>query len=229
MKKLRVSSELIYLLALGLLSFSVAMIASTGFGVSMVVAPAYILSMKLTALSFGQCEYIVQGILFVILCLLMGRVRPVYFCAFGTGVLYGLFLDLWRLVPVFNPAVTAPGSLPLAARICMLAAGLALTSLSIALFFRTYFYPQVYDFFVKAVSRRYGRDRGKFKIGFDFTFLALSCVLSLVLFGRIQGIGIGTIAATAFNGLMIAGFGRLLDRVLLPVPCWPRLSRVFDL
>ena len=77
MKKLRVSSELIYLLALGLLSFSVAMIASTGFGVSMVVAPAYILSMKLTALSFGQCEYIVQGILFVILCLLMGRVRPV--------------------------------------------------------------------------------------------------------------------------------------------------------
>lgn len=230
MKKIRLSSEFVYILGLLLLSFSVAMIASTDFGVSMIVAPAYILSLKVEALSFGQCEYVIQGVLFLIMCLLLGRIRPIYFSSFVTGLIYGALLDLWRLlIPAFNPAVTAPGTLALPLRILMLAGGLALTSFSIALFFRTYFYPQVYDFFVKAVSRRFGLNRGKFKIAFDFTFLAISCLLSLLLFGRLYGVGIGTVVATAVNGFMISGFGRVLDRFVCISPRFVRLSRYFEI
>ena len=54
MKKIHIHSETLYIAAVVLLSFAVAMISSTGFGVSMIVAPAYILSLKVGWLSFGQ-------------------------------------------------------------------------------------------------------------------------------------------------------------------------------
>ena len=112
MKRIRVPAEVVYVLAILLLSFSVAMAASTDFGISMIAAPAFILSEKLP-LTFGQCEYVVQGLLFVVFCILMKKVRLVYFSSFLTGIVYGAVLDLWRiLIPHFNPAVTAPGTLP---------------------------------------------------------------------------------------------------------------------
>lgn len=48
------------------LSFATAMLAAADLGMSMVVAPAYIVSLKVKALTFGQAEYIVQGMLFIL-------------------------------------------------------------------------------------------------------------------------------------------------------------------
>ena len=48
MRKIKISKELAYIFAIILLSFAVAMISSTNFGVSMIVAPAYILSQKIS-------------------------------------------------------------------------------------------------------------------------------------------------------------------------------------
>ncbi len=66
--KITVYSECTYLLSILALSFAVAMISATDLGLSMIVAPAYIISQKLTFLTFGQCEYILQGVLFVAFC-----------------------------------------------------------------------------------------------------------------------------------------------------------------
>lgn len=63
-RPIRVASEAAYLFAIVTLSLSVAMLACADFGVSMIVAPAYLLSKKIGFLTFGQCEYIVQGLLF---------------------------------------------------------------------------------------------------------------------------------------------------------------------
>ncbi len=71
MKKIRVSNEGIYGAAVFVLSFATAMLAAADLGMSMVVAPAYIVSIKVSALTFGQAEYIVQGILFVVFCIVM--------------------------------------------------------------------------------------------------------------------------------------------------------------
>ena len=101
-KKIKISSELVFLLATVILSFSVAMIATTDFGVSMIVAPAYILSQKFTFLTFGQSEYIIQAILFIVFCIAMKKVKLIYFCSFLSGIIYGAILDLWRLIPIFN-------------------------------------------------------------------------------------------------------------------------------
>lgn len=212
------------------LSFAVAMITSTNFGVSMIVAPAYILSQKLTFLTFGTAEYVVQAILFILFCILMKKVKPVYFCSFLTGVVYGAVLDLWRkIVPHFNPDITAPGSLSFTLKAVYFVLGMLLTSFSIAMFFKTYFYPQVYDFFVKGISERYNISTTKFKVGFDFSFLILSCILTLILFRKLVGVGVGTIIMTCLNGIIIGFFSSFMDKHVEFFARSKKLERIFEI
>ena len=229
-KKLPLPSEIAYLIGIFTLSFAVAMVASANFGVSMVVAPAYIVSLRVEALTFGQSEYIVQGLLFISLCVLLRRVRLPYFFSFATCLIYGAVLDLWRkVIPVFNPVLTPPGSMPLFLRCILFVCGMLLTAFSVALFFRTYLYPQVYDFFVKAVCERYPLDRTKFKICFDASCLLIAVSLTLVFFHSIRGIGIGTLIMTALNGVLIGLFGKLFDRFFTFPALLPKLEAWFKI
>ncbi|MCD7776719.1 MAG: DUF6198 family protein [Firmicutes bacterium] len=232
-KRICVSAEAVYVVSLLILSLSVAMTAASNYGVSMIVAPAYIIWMKLSEsiswITFGQCEYIVQGALFILFCILMKRVKIVYFSSFLTGVIYGLVLDMWRLIPVLNPDVTEPGSLPAWQNVILFALGMVMTSFSISLFFKTYLYPQVYDFFVKGITAHYNLDRGKFKTAFDFTCLGVSLLLSFVLFGKIVAVGVGTVIITCFNGLLISLFGRLTDKFITVKPTFENFAEKFAL
>ncbi|MBQ3133648.1 MAG: hypothetical protein IJC17_05195 [Clostridia bacterium] len=235
MKKIRISSEAVYLIANVILALAVAMVTAADFGVSMIVAPAYILHRfsegGVLPLTFGQAEYVVQGLVFVLFCILMRRFKPLYLVSFGTGLFYGAILDLWRAVlPHFNPAITPAGSLPLEWNILYFTIGELLTSLSIAMFFRTYIYAQVYDFFVKGITERYNLPQTKFKMAFDAIFLLLGVLLSWIFFGTIfgYGIGVGTLILTVINGALIGFFGKLLDRFFLIEPAFSKLAKHFD-
>ena len=229
MKRVRIPAEVVYFAAILLLSFSVAMAACTDFGISMIAAPAFILSEKLP-LTFGQCEYIVQGLLFAVFCILMKKVRLVYFSSFLTGLIYGAVLDLWRiLIPHFNPAGTPPGALPMWLRIVYFVLSMVVCAFSIALFFHTYLYPQVYDFFVKGISAHFHLNRTRFKQCFDASCLLVSCVLTLTLFRRFVGIGVGTLIITLCNGFLIGKFSDLFDKTLSVEPLFPRFAAHFDL
>lgn len=153
MKKLKLPSEVVYFAAIVLLAFSVAMLTSVDFGISMIVAPAYILSLVVPSLSFGQAEYVIQAILFVVFCVVMKNFRISYLSSFLTCLLYGAVLDLFRLIPLFNPTITPPGSMDLWARIVMFILGVPMSAFSIALFSKTYLYPEVYDLFFLGISK----------------------------------------------------------------------------
>ncbi len=229
-KKITIHSEFVYAAAIILLSLAVAMLSAANYGVSMIVAPAYIISQRLGVITFGQGEYLVQSILFIVFCILMKKVKLVYFSSFATCLIYGAVLDLWRkFVPLFNPEITVPGSMNIVIRIILFIVGMILTSFSVMLFYKTYLYPQVYDFFVKGISARFNKDRTKFKIAFDFSCLAVSCILTLVLFRKFIGIGVGTIILTALNGFIIGWFDKLFDKFVNLKPIFPRFAAKFDL
>ncbi len=229
MNKRTVSAELAYLLAILLLALAVAILTSADFGLSMVVAPAYLLSRKLGVITFGQAEYIVQAVLFAVLCCVLRRFKPVYLASFVTGLIYGRVLDFWRSLPCFDTSVTMPESIPLWLRVLMLIGGILLTSFSIALFFKTYLYPQVYDFFVKAVSMKYGVRLSAFKTGFDLSFLVLSVVLTFCFFGRFAGVGWATLVMALINGSIIGFFSKLLDKYFAFTPRFPKFAAQFSL
>lgn len=228
-KKIKLPSELAYLLAILILSFSVAMLTATDFGVSMIVAPAYLLSLKLGFLTFGQCEYLIQGVLFIVFCILVRKVKLVYFSSFLTGIIYGFALDMWRLlIPLFNPSITEPGNMNFGLKVVFFIIGVVFSSVSIAMFFRIYLYPQVYDFFVKGISQKFNLDRSKFKIAFDVSCLIISVAMTLLMFHGFVGIGIGTIIMTCVNGLLIGWCGKVIDRYIQFVPIAKKLPRYFD-
>lgn len=228
-KKICMPSELTYLLGIVLLALAVAMLTAADFGISMIVAPAYLLSLKIGVVTFGQAEYIVQAVVFLLLCLVLRKFRPIYLMSFVTCLIYGAVLDLWRLLPCFDPTVTEPGSMALWLRILMFAIGMLLTSFSVALFFKTYLYPQVYDFFVKAVSLRFGIKLPVFKTAVDLSLLLISTVMTLCFFGKFVGLNWGTLIMAALNGTIIGFFSGRLDRFFEFRPIFKKFSLHFEL
>ena len=53
---------------------------------------------------------------------------------------------------------------------------------------------------------------GKFKVGYDLASFAVSLVLSLLFFGRIVGIGVGSVACAFLNGILISFWCRVIER-----------------
>ena len=229
MKKIKIPSEIIYFIAIILLSLAVAILTAADFGISMVVAPSYLLSIKAGIITFGQAEYIIQAGVLLLLCLILKKIRPIYLASFVTCLIYGATLDLWRKIPCFDPSVTTPGSLVLWLRILMFIIGVLLTSFAVALFFKTYLYPQVYDFFVKAVSLRFGIKLSVLKTIVDLTLLLTSTVMSFCFFGKLEGINWGTLIMAGFNGMIIGFFSKQLDRIFEFRPYLRKFASCFEL
>lgn len=228
MKRIKIYSELVYVLAQFGLTLAVAIMAAADFGVSMIVAPAYILSQKFTVFTFGQWDYIIQGVLFVAFCLAMKRFKFTYFVSFITCVIYGTILDMWRAaIPLLNPQITPPGSMGIPVRIAMFVVGELLTAFTVMLFFKTYIYPQVCDLFVKGVVTKYGFDQTKCKRIFDLCCLLLSLALTLILFKGFVGIKWGTVMITLINGVLIGFFAKVYDKCFETVALFPKFAERF--
>lgn len=235
MKKFSRSGELMWLFGVIFVAFGVAICSKADLGVSMIAAPAFVVQEFLQrffpALTVGITEYLVQGLLLALLCLIIRRFRWRYLLAFAVSVIYGYTLDLflWLMAPVSVDTVWL--------RWVMLIAGDVVTAFGVACFFRTYLPLQVYELFVAEFSARYGLDLGRVKWGFDLSLLAVSVVLALVLFGDTQSfnwsaiggasfhsIGLGTLVTTAINSPIIRLCGKGIDRLFAPDPRFPALK-----
>lgn len=229
-KRLKLPQEATYFLSIVIMSFAVAMLTAADYGLSMIVAPAYLLSLKISFLSFGTGEYVVQAFLLILMCLLIKKFKPIFLAAFLTCVIYGAALDFWRLViPAFNPSITPVGSLPTYVRIILFVLGTPMVSLAVALAFRSYLYPQVPDFFVKTVSDYNKIKLSKLKTIFDLSYLVVSIALSLIFFGKLVGVGWGTFVIAAVNGFLIGLFGKILDNVFSYPVAFKKAERIFNI
>lgn len=215
-RRLPFPEELAYLLAIPLMAVGVSLTVLGDLGVSMVVAPAFILS-EYTGLGFGTMEYIVQAVLLVLMSLLLRRFRVTYLFSFLTAFLYGLVLDAF--LPIF--ARLPADGLPL--RILWFLLGACVTAVSVAIFFRVYLAPEAYDLFVRDVAAGMSIPQGRFKLGYDIGSAVLSILLSFLFygFGVFHGIGVGTVVLAFINGPIIGLVGKLLDRTVRFYPLLP--------
>lgn len=203
--------------------FSAALTIKSNLGTSMIVAPAYIISERLDFISQGQTEYIIQAFFLVLMCAILKRFKPAYLMSFVSALLYGSILDLakWLI-----KADVVPESIIV--RIVFLVVGMVLTSFSVSLFFKTYLAPCAYDFFVSKIGKEKKLDMRKWKLSYDISMLVISILLSFVLFHRLIGINVGTIAMAVLNGNIIAAFTKLLDSRVEFFNRFERLSEYFD-
>lgn len=206
-------TELAYAAGLVLLALGTAFMTVADFGVSMVTAPAYILHLALSPslkfLSFGMATYLFEGLLLLLMCVIIRRFRLSYLLSFVTAMLFGFLLDLALDVVSLIPATHT------AVRIALFVGGVPVCALAVALMFRTYFSPEVYELFVKEIATRYRFSISRFKTVYDCSSFAIAVILSFCFFGRWQfrGIGVGTVLCALVNGFLIGLFGRLLDKI----------------
>lgn len=214
MKKKVFYTEAAYVLALIIMAFGAAFSAKADFGMSMVVAPAYIIHLKLSELlpwfSFGVAEYCFQGFLVLLTVLIMRRFKLSYLFSFVTAILYGTLLDCAIALISGLPAGT------LALRIAWYILGTVLCSFSVSLFFHTYLSPEAYELIVKELAVKFGNIDLVKRI-YDYSSAILAIVLSFLFFGFgvFRGVYWGTVICAVVNSILISRFSRLLERVFV--------------
>lgn len=233
---MRKASELLWLFGIIFVALGVAICSKADLGVSMIAAPAFVVSEAIISLwsgfSVGVTEYILQGILLIVMCVIVRRFNWRYLLAFAVAVIYGYTLNffIWLLNGVTFDAIWL--------RWVMLIVGDVITAFGVACFFRTYMPLQVYELFVAELTARFGLNITKTKSVFDISLLVISVILALVLFGvassfdwstigyaSFHSIGLGTLVTTAINSPIIGLMGKLIDKLFGTEPMFPKMER----
>lgn len=212
MKKKVFYTELSYVLGLVIMAFAAAFTEKADFGMSMVVAPAYILHLKVSQLlpwfSFGVAEYVLQGVLVVLTVIIMRRFKLSYLFSFVTAVLYGTLLDMAMKIIAPLPDEV------LLIRVLWYAVGSVCCSFAVSLFFHTYISPEAYELIVKELSAKTGVDINKIKTAYDCISTVLGIAMSFAFFGFgvFEGVKLGTVICALVNGFLIGKFTKLLEK-----------------
>lgn len=239
MKKLPKSSELMWLLGIILVALGVCLCKKADLGVSMIAAPTFIIYEAIapfwSGFSVGMVEYLVQGAVLILLCVVVQKFNWRYLLAFLVAVIYGYVLDLWLLIFGAQPFQE------IYLRWIMLFVGDFITALGVACFFRTYMPLQVYELFVAEIASRFKKPVNKTKMCFDLGCLVVSVVLAFSLFGDVKtfdwssiwtnsfhSIGLGTLITTLINAPIVAFSGKILDKLFDYTPLFPRLKTVLE-
>lgn len=239
MRKIKKASELLWLFGVLFVALGVALCSKADLGVSMIAAPAFVIHEALARLyeqlTVGVTEYIIQGIMLLVLCLAVWRLNWRYILAFAVAVIYGYTLNffLWLIDGVEITTVWL--------RWILLIIGDVVTGFGVACFFRTYMPLQVYELFVTEIADRFHFSVNKTKGVFDAVLLISSIVLALTLFGdaaafdwssigraSFHSIGLGTLVTTAINSPIISCMGKLIDRFFEKTPRFPKLAQLLN-
>ncbi len=204
-------TELSYVLGLVILALGVAFMEKPDFGVSMVVAPAYILHLKISQtysfFTFGMAEYTLQAVILVLMIIVLRRFRISYLFSFVTAFIYGFILDFWMIIVSYIPMES------LVLRLVYYFLGMVLCSIGIAFLFHTYISPEVYELFVKELSAKYSLNIHHVKTVYDICSCIVGVAMSFLFFGFgvFKGVKVGTIVCALVNGTMIGFCSRFLE------------------
>ena len=200
------------------------LVSKSAFGLSAIIAPAFILNRKIGFLTVGMCEYLIQGIMLALCCIIIGKFKAKFIATICNILFYGACFDIINFLLSF----IQPGTV--VARIIVAAVGMIITGLGVALMLRTYIPPAAYEIFVKEIAEAKRFDMAKMKLIFDASMLGLTVILMFLLLGgfRLDIIGPITVIAAFLNSVLIGFFGKILDKYCDFSPAIPKLYNLLN-
>ena len=208
-------SEAAYVLGIIVLALGTALMERADFGLSMVVAPAYLLHLKISqyipSFSFGMAEYSLQAVLLILLSLFLRKFKPIYLFSFVTAVMYGLTLDATMMLVDILPPIGLTG------RIIYYFIGMLFCAIGVSLLFHTYIPPEAYELVVKQISAKLGANINIIKTVYD----CFSCFAGIILsfaffgFGHFEGVKLGTVICAFINGLLISKCSKKIESIFV--------------
>ena len=199
---------LIYILGMLVQNFGLYLNARSGLGTSALLAVAYVGGIR-WGISFGDATIVIFSLYILAQFLVRGKKRqwrdllqlPVT-----------LFIgEIFNLLDLIFPVALIQSSMVL--RVVALLCAMTFNGIGATLAVNMRLMPSPGDGIVQALADRTGLEMGKMKRIADCTLVVCAAVLSFALFGRLEGVGIGTIASALINGTLIHLFGRLYDRL----------------
>ena len=204
---------LLFVLSLFINAVGIAFITKGSLGTSPITSVNYVLSM-FTSLTMGQWTIIVN-ILFVFLELPLLRRKGlkedlrIFLLQIPVSICFGLFIDvamnmLYWLAPT-----------DYLSKICNILIGCVILAAGITLEVKVNVAMMSGEFFVRVISRRFKKDFGYVKLGFDITLVVIACLLALIFLSGIRGVREGTILAALTVGPIVhflTPYYRFLDK-----------------
>ena len=191
--------ELALVIAVLVNSFGVVLMLYSGAGISAISSVPYAFSLAFPALTLGTWTYLFQGTLIASLMIMRRKWVWPYLFSFVVGFVFSELLDVHELwIDVL------PYTLPW--RVVYFVVSYLLICFGIALSNRCGLPIVPTDLFPRELADITKVPYPRIKIGFDVTCLAITAGMTFFFLGRLEGLGIGTIAA---------------------VLCWPYVVVVF--
>lgn len=203
--------ELAYVFGMLALALGTSLMEAADYGVSMVVAPAYIIHLKVAEtapfFTFGMAEYTLQAVILVLLTAVLRRFKLRFLFSFATAMIYGFLLDGFMALVALIPCEAMP------LRLIFFVMGALSSSCGVALLFHTYITPEAYELFVKEIAARFGFSTGRTKTVYDCVSCVVAVVLSFIFFGFgvFRGVKLGTVICALTNGWIIGLFSKLFE------------------
>ena len=201
-----------YIIGIPMVAFGMALYAKSAMGTAVMSSLAYVLSGKWTIFSFGVWTYLVQGLVMLTMIFIIRRVQMDYLFSFASSVVVGYLIDFF-LYCLRDIPVTA-----LHMRIFLYVAAYVILTIGVGALMLTRLPIPPFDLFLREVSRHKNISIQVVKLRLDIIVLILSFTLSLVMYGGLEGIGIGTFIAAITNGPTIQWTRKRWVRVLDGVP-----------
>lgn len=201
---------ILYLGGLAVLSLGVVLNTKTGLGVSPINSVPYVFS-QITGISLGVMTAILYMICVLIESLMMGkRWKPKVLLQIPFSILFGVYVNL------FNGQITYQAE-GIVMQIVMQILAILLISLGAYVSVTMDIVPNAPDGLAQEMGVKMKKSYGSAKNVLDIICVSLTCIIGLVLAGRVIGIGIGTVICALVIGQVIRLIGRVLQKPLQKV------------
>lgn len=195
---------LFFAIGISINSFGIAVITKASLGTSPISSPSYVLDLAFPP-TLGEFSFLVNMLFILIQVILLRRdFQPIQFLQIAVNVLFSALIDVG--MAVLSPYT--PEGLPLC--LATLLVGCAILALGMAVEVAPNVVLVPGEGVVRAISAVTERPFGSCKVVFDITLVAIAVTLSLILFGSIRGLGIGTVISALLVGRLVNLFNRRL-------------------
>lgn len=186
--------------ALGIVinSFGIAFITEGSLGTSPISSVPYVISLRFEDWSFGTVTFIMNMIFILAQIILLRReFKPIQLLQILANLLFSACIDistslLWWFQPSFIPL-----------QILSVLLGCLILALGIAIEVAPNAVVVPGEGIVRAITRVTKIRFGTVKICFDVSLVVIALVLSIVFFGGIRGLGLGTIICALIVGWLV--------------------------
>ena len=200
-----IRGELALLVVVIINSLGVVLMLHSGSGISAISSVPYAFSEVFTKLSLGTWTYIFQGALVLSLMIMRKKFVAPYLFSFVVGFAFSEMLDVHKLW-----VDTLPTSIP--ERILYFVLSYILLCIGIALSNRCGLPIIPTDLFPRELADITGIRYSRIKVSFDVICLAVTALMTGLLLGHLDGLGVGTILAAFTMGKVIGMIGDWMDQ-----------------